>query len=137
MKIQNRYRTNRAVAIMVWFGDKVMLTQRLKTSTFSGWWAAVGGSVEHNEEIIEAARRELFEETHLFILREQLMLTDCYREDEFKCFIFEVRLAAYLFSDVKNTEPDKHSSWQLFTVKEALTLPKLMPAICEILLRKR
>lgn len=137
----NRFGCKKAVAIMVWFESSIeppclMLTKRLKVPKFSGWWAAVGGSVEKGEDAIRAAQREMQEETGMYVSRDDLRLIDCYREDDFKCFIFEVTIGRYRFNEIKNTEPKKHSPWQLFTTKAALQLPQLMPAIKEILLTK-
>lgn len=127
---------------MVWFTStidkpKIMLCQRkAPCKTFVGWWAAVGGKVDGDECAIQAARREMQEETGMCIIGEDMRLIDCYKEEDFKCFIFEVEIGSYRFNEIKNQEPKKHSPWQLFTVKEALALPNLMPALREILLTK-
>lgn len=42
--------------------NKVLLIQR-NNDPFKGMWALPGGFVEENEEILNAAKRELFEET--------------------------------------------------------------------------
>ena len=136
--IDKKFGTNKkAAALLVWWDGKVMLTQRRKTPYFSGYWAAVGGSVEPNEFVEEAIRREMMEETGVFIPNYDIHLIDCYQEDDFKCFFFEAQMPPYRFKDIKNTEPKKHSPWQLFTIEEALKLPKLMPAIRELLLIKK
>lgn len=44
--------------------DKVLLGKRFRTSG-EGQWALPGGHVEHSESLLEAARRELLEETTL------------------------------------------------------------------------
>ena len=132
----NRHGTDRAVAAMIWCGDKLVLTKRRKTKTFSGWYAAVGGSVEEGECAIRAIQRETHEETGVYIPRDDFKLIDCYQEDGFKCFIFHVDFPAYRFIDLKNTEPIKHGPWRLYTAQEALKLPKLMPSLEEILNRK-
>ena len=137
--ITNRFGTKKAVAIMVWFTNSqdqkfLMLTKRLTVPKFSGWYAAVGGSVEKGECVIRAAQREMIEETEVYVGRDELKLIDCYTEDDFKCFIFEVYMGTYRFNEIKNAEPEKHSPWKLYTSEEALKLPNLMPAVAEILL---
>lgn len=129
----------KAVAILVWFigaGEKkIMLTKRRRAcGTFVNYYAAVGGSVEDEECGLSAAVREMKEETGYFAFKSQFKLIDCYNENGCKCFIFELGLPLYHFRDMKNTEPNKHTAWKLYTIEKALVLPKLMPAIREILL---
>ena len=132
----NRFGTNKAVVILLWFGDKILLTQRRNVPHFKGYWAAVGGSVEPTDTTLaRAASRELQEETDIFVRDIELDIVDCWQENDFKCFIFQTKLSPYRFGDVKNTEPKKHSPWQLFTVQEALKLKPLMPALLEYLLK--
>jgi 8-oxo-dGTP pyrophosphatase MutT (NUDIX family) len=132
----NRHGCNKAVVLMLWFDDKVMLTQR-KGKLWKGWYAAVGGKVEPNESIMRAAQRELYEETRMYASLADIEIVDFYQENDFKAFMFEVKYGAYRFSDVKNSEPKKHSPWQLFTIDEALALPKLMPALRNVFLEKK
>jgi 8-oxo-dGTP pyrophosphatase MutT (NUDIX family) len=140
--MSRKHGTKKAVAILAWFTqgpestNRVMLTKRLKVKHFSGWYAAVGGSVEKGECAISAATREFFEETGVYVHRDSLRLVDCYQEDDFKCFLFETVISEHRFKEIKNTEPKKHSAWTLYTPKEALKLPNLMPALKEILLTK-
>lgn len=138
----NKFGTRKAAVVMLWFSkgprstNKIMLSKRLKVPYFSGWWAATGGKVDDGECAIQAAKREVLEETGLYVSAENLSLMDCYVAENFKCFMLETILPMYRFEDVKNTEPSKHSPWQLFTIREALKLPKLMPALQETLLTK-
>lgn len=137
----NRHGVKKAVAALVWFtgpfGTRIMLTKRRGTKTFSGWWAAVGGSVEPNEYIERAMVREMQEETAVFVPSYDMHLIGHYQEDDFTCYFFETELQEYRFKDIKNTEPKKHAPWQLFTIDEALKLPKLMPALRELLEQKK
>lgn len=137
----NRFGTKRAAVMMAWFKDPItkvrslLLTKRRRAcKTFPGWYAAVGGKIDAGECAIQAVQREMVEETGFYILREELSLIDCYVEADFKCFIFETEIGQYRFNDIKNREPKKHSPWKLYTIHEALKLPKLMPALREILL---
>ncbi|WP_083100545.1 NUDIX hydrolase [Pseudophaeobacter leonis] len=50
-----------AIAV-VWHQDQVLLIQR-KTQPNAGWWGFPGGHVELGETAMQAAVRELFEET--------------------------------------------------------------------------
>jgi 8-oxo-dGTP pyrophosphatase MutT (NUDIX family) len=124
----------KSAVISVWFGDKIMLTQR-KGENFKGKYAVVGGKVEKDERIIKAAQRELLEETGLYFIDTQIHLLDCYDHERWKCFLFETFSEDYLFSHVKNKEPKKHTPWKLYSIEEALKLD-LMPAIRDYLLTK-
>lgn len=116
---------------MIWVGDKIMLCRRKNTDTWRGYWANAGGSVEPTDESLShAVQRELMEETGYYLNRAEIEIIDCYQEKNFKCFIFEGQIPSYRFQDIKNTEPDKHTEWELFTIEEALKL-KLMPSIRE------
>jgi 8-oxo-dGTP pyrophosphatase MutT (NUDIX family) len=50
------------VAVYVRRGGKILLAQRMHTSTASGTWGAPGGTVERGEDVESAARREACEE---------------------------------------------------------------------------
>lgn len=72
----------------------------------------------------------------MYVPKGELRLIDSHYEGEFKCFVFETEIGSYRFNEIKNVEPKKHTPWQLFTMKEALALPDLMPALRKILLTK-
>ncbi len=133
-----------ATAIMTWFrlserhAPQIMLARRLKPcKTFVDYYAAPGGSVEKDECIILAAQREMREETGMYRSTADFRLTGSYLEKTFTCYTFELNLSSYDFSQIRNVEPNKHTDWELFNIDEALALPKLMPAIEQILLTKR
>jgi 8-oxo-dGTP diphosphatase len=52
----------KAASACVWRGDEVLLVQRAK-AWFHGYWALPGGKIEPGETAVEAALRELLEET--------------------------------------------------------------------------
>ena len=61
--------------------------KRLDVPHFSGYWAAVGGSVNRTDENLNRAiQREMLEETDMFTMSEQFQIVDCFQEKSFKCF---------------------------------------------------
>lgn len=124
----NKYR--KIVHATIWFGNKIALSKVLKEAYHKGYWSDSGGKVESGELLMDAVVRETLEETGLDIDYSAFELIDCfiYPKRNIKSFLFEVKLPLTDFEDIKNTEPEKQSNWQLFTVKEALKL-KLMPSV--------
>ena len=124
---------------MMWFGDKIALSQRMSTKTFSGSWEAVGGKVEDDEHIIHGIQREIMEEMHLFVQRHELELLECITNDPTTdaCYIFSYETFAIRFNDVMNREKKKRTTWQLFTIEEALKLPNLMPGLRENIKKRK
>lgn len=139
--IKNPYEDMNVVA-MLWFGNRLMVTQRLK-QPWEGYWAVVGGKLEPSDlSIVEGCQREIIEETGLYIIPSELILLDCYilfRADPTcgvsysKNFIFESIRHVHDFGRVKTREPKKHSPWTLKSKEQALACKDLMPAIRQIL----
>jgi len=126
----------KSVAVFMWFGDKLMLSER--KTTYKGMWAAAGGSVEPSDiTLTNAAQREVLEETGHYGHINDFVIVDSYDHDGWRCFLFEYKAYGENgFRDIKNKEPKKHGPWKLFTVEEALAL-NLMPAIREYLVDKK
>jgi 8-oxo-dGTP pyrophosphatase MutT (NUDIX family) len=125
-----------AVVVIVWFGNKILLTKRRGTR-FSGWWAAIGGQVENGESFVYAAQREAFEEVGITLSMGELDFVTNYRAGEFECLIFEAHWSEEDFKSIKRKEPTKHGPWKLFSISEALKLKKLMPSLRQILLTRK
>ncbi|MBP6913833.1 MAG: NUDIX hydrolase [Candidatus Levybacteria bacterium] len=51
------------VDVLVLKDGKILLVKRVKQIIEGGKWSIVGGFVEHDETLLEAAKREVFEET--------------------------------------------------------------------------
>eukprot|EP01037_Dinobryon_pediforme_P025394 gene25394-27529_t len=58
----SRKRPVLGVSVCVWRGDEVLMIRRGSPPS-KGLWAPVGGKVEWGETLVEAARREVHEET--------------------------------------------------------------------------
>lgn len=91
-----------AIAVLV-DGDRVLLAQRSK-SPDKGLWGFPGGHVEPGETALDAARRELHEETGLEARAvEYLTNVDVIRRDEAGKVIVHYLLAAVLCADPVGT----------------------------------
>lgn len=124
----NNYRKSACASL--WFGDKIMLSKVLKKCHHQGLWNSPGGKVEKDEDIFDAVCREVCEETGCRLDKSMLGLVDCYLypQRKLKVFFFTTTFNEDMFQHIKNTEPDKQSDWQLFTVKQALKL-ELLPSL--------
>ncbi len=124
----NNYK--KIVHCVLWFGNKIALSKRLKPGYHKNFWSDPGGKVEDDENIIDAAVRELYEETGMYLNPTRFELDDCYiyNKRKLKTFLFVAFLTRFDFKLMKNPEPDKQSDWELFSIKEALKL-KLIPSV--------
>lgn len=78
----------------VWRNGLVLLAQRAKPP--AGIWALPGGHVEPGETIIEAARRELFEETGMTANLDTLVgIYDIIRRDAAGAVVMHYAIACY------------------------------------------
>ena len=71
----DRYEFSAAVAL--WRGDELLLMKRDAAAFGGGGWFLPGGHVEPGERPVEAAVREVYEETGLVLEGETLALADC------------------------------------------------------------
>ena len=53
----------KSAGVIVKWDNKCLLCKRSNVETYSGEWSIPGGKVEPDEEIIDAAHREFYEET--------------------------------------------------------------------------
>lgn len=116
--------------VILWIGDRILLSERLKKGKFQGYYGCAGGKIESNEYILDGVCREFQEETGAFLYHGDAHLLDCYILPESKqsVFIFEsFKNETFLFN-IKNPEPKKHGKWILYKKEEALKL-NLMPYI--------
>lgn len=114
------------VAVIIFKDHKVLLGKR-KNSHGHGSWAFPGGHLEFNETIEGCARREVYEETGLYIknIRHGAFTNDIF-SDEHKHYITLFVVSEYDYGLLQLREPDKCEEWSWFSWS-ALPEPKFLP----------
>ncbi len=102
------------IGVIVIRENKVLMGKRLN-SHGKGTWCFLGGHLEFNEELEEAARRETKEETGISIknIRFAAITNDIFKEEE-KHYITIFMRAEYNSGEIKINEPDKIAEWEWF-----------------------
>jgi 8-oxo-dGTP diphosphatase len=102
------------VAVIIMKDRKVLLGKR-KISHGAGTWAFPGGHLEFNETIEDCARREVFEETALYVknIRYGTFTNDIFRE-EAKHYVTLFVVSEYCHGVLELKEPDKCEKWDWF-----------------------
>jgi 8-oxo-dGTP diphosphatase len=114
------------VAVIIMKDHNVLLGKR-KMSHGDGTWALPGGHLEFNETIEDCAKREVFEETGLFIknIRYGTFTNDIFINDQ-KHYITLFVLSEYDHGIPELKEPDKCHEWGWFSWGN-LPEPKFLP----------
>jgi 8-oxo-dGTP diphosphatase len=94
--------------------DKILLGKR-SNAIGAGTWGLPGGKLEFGEDIIECAKREVFEETGLKIknIRPGSYTNNYFPKDETHFVSIDV-VADYDSGEVKIMEPNKCLEWKWF-----------------------
>lgn len=74
--------------VLLWRGDKLLILQRANDGMFSDEWCIPGGHIDPGEEPIEAASRELFEETGIKLDADCLQEVGVYENSDVKIHYF-------------------------------------------------
>lgn len=116
-------------------GSRIYLSERLNTDEFTGYWQWSGGECNDGENPIDAAKREVKEETALdldvgrFRYLHQITgdpTTKC-------CYVYYVDLNE---AEYPMRTENKSSDWQLLSYDNALKL-RLMPGLVEAIHKLR
>jgi 8-oxo-dGTP diphosphatase len=114
------------VAVIIMKDHNVLLGKR-KMSHGDGTWALPGGHLEFNETIEDCARREVFEETGLFIKNIQYgTFTNDIFVDNQQHYVTLFVISEYDCGIPELKEPDKCHGWVWFSWRE-LPEPKFLP----------
>ena len=108
--------------------SKVLLGLRKNTCDFSGYWSLPVGHVEPGESLLDAIKRELFEELAIEGVKAHPI---CVKTDESKSIYHQVFNIESWKGEATNLEPDLCSELKWFSLDE---LPQnLTPISKEIL----
>jgi 8-oxo-dGTP diphosphatase len=108
---------------------KALFLKRCTTSTWSHMWGLPGGKVEEDQTPLEAMLREVYEETKIDLLQQEIcFLGKAYVRDPKKDFVY------YMFKceiSAENNEvllaEDEHVEYRWLEPKEALAALPLVP----------
>ncbi|KND49674.1 MAG: 8-oxo-dGTP diphosphatase [Parcubacteria bacterium C7867-008] len=102
--------------------DGKLLLGKRKSSYHDSEWGLPGGHLEHGEMMMEAATRELKEETNLDAGSMTFVIAENDPRDDGNHYVHFGFRAEDVKGEVVNTEPDKCYSWEWFTL-DALPEP--------------
>ena len=138
--------TKTYVGVVVKCKDKVLLCKRNAQGSFPGMWSIPAGKVEDNEETMDAAKREFFEETAIDIDNKELTfvgLIPRHTRDGKKIkgmmYVYQFDVDDEVYPDLENAiDGEEHSECGYFTAKEVLpeTSGEYLDKLIQIILKK-
>ncbi|MBI2355804.1 MAG: NUDIX hydrolase [Candidatus Doudnabacteria bacterium] len=130
--IENFNKKFDAVGILVQCDGKLLLVLRNDPEDYPNTWALPGGGVDPGEDFLQAAIRELKEETGLDggQLIEIGRYYVRYPEADYGYCVFKIE-----FDQVPKVKPnsEEHSDFKWFAPEEALNMTNLIPGLSEII----
>lgn len=117
------------VTILLVRSGLIAVSKRINTKHLTGFWQFPGGTLEPMETPIQAAQRELKEETGLNLPLSRFQYLGENQEPHpfitkgFGCYVL-----IGTDEELQNTEPDKHSDWEWVSFQETTKL-NLLPGI--------
>jgi ADP-ribose pyrophosphatase YjhB (NUDIX family) len=114
------------VGIIVKHKEKCLLCKRNSKGSYPGMWSIPAGKLEKEEDTIEGAKREFFEETNLDISNEELNFSGIVPRHTRDGKKIKGRMYTYLLNTEKEIFPDlenaidgeEHSECKYFTSKQ-------------------
>jgi len=123
----------KAVGCVVRFDDTVLLLRRSEYKSYPGAWKLPGGKIEPHETAVQAAVRELYEETHILVSSDQIELFATYPIENVD-MAFEYSAFLHLSDQAHRVEltPSEHSAF-LWASKPVMARLPLVPGLKTIL----
>ena len=116
--------------------DKILLLLRSdKNKTFRSCWQLPEGKLEKDEQAEDALLREIKEELGWKTKINQLLTTSTTSFEFNQHQLNILRIVFKISHQGKISLSEDHSQLALFTIKEAVNLPNLVPGLKEILIK--
>lgn len=114
------------VGIIVKHKDKCLLCKRNSKGSFPGMWSIPAGKLEKEEDTIEGAKREFFEETNLDISNDQLKFSGIVprhtrdgKKIKGRMYTYTLETENELTPDLTNaSDGEEHSECKYFSAEE-------------------
>ena len=120
-----------AVHLALRRGDEVLLTRRLNTGYFDGYFSLVAGHLEGDETVVQATVREAREEIGVELDPSALkVLGVMHRRSDTERIEFFLSAHSWL-GDIQNREPDKCDEipWVVISDPPDMTIPYISQAL--------
>ena len=138
--------TKSYVGVLVKCKDKFLLCKRNAEGSFPGMWSIPAGKVENEEETIEAAKREFYEETAINIDNEELTFVGLIprhtrdgRKTKGIMYVYQIDIDEEIMPDLENAiDGEEHTDCGYFTINEikSETVGTYLQKLIEIISKK-
>ena len=134
------------VGVIVKHKDKCLLCKRNSRGTYPGMWSIPAGKLEKEEDSLQGAKREFFEETNIDISDKELTFTGIVPRHTRDGKKVKGRMYAYVLNTEEEISPDlenasdgeEHSECKYFTAEQMdeLSTGKYLYKLLQIILGK-